>query len=103
MILAAEARVVDTAHEPARDTAAGTQDVPSPGRNRALLYDPARRGFKRSTVEEGIRGELDVMNGEACGTPFFGATTPEPPAPTQPARTSMASLDQRLAALGRRR
>lgn len=65
----------------------------------ARLYSPSRRGYTRATVEEGIRAELDAMNAEARGTPFFGATT-EPASPSTSA--SGAALAERLAALTKR-
>lgn len=36
------------------------------------LYSSKRRGFMRATIEDGVRAELDAMNEEARGTPFFG-------------------------------
>lgn len=47
---------------------------------RAKLYASNRRGFMRSTREEGIRDELSAMTDEARGSPFFDA----------PARTTNA-------------
>lgn len=61
------------------------------------LYSSTRRGYMRATREEGIRAELDAINEEARGTPFFGSTT-QPPSASAPA----AELAERLAALTRR-
>jgi len=54
----------------------------------------------RATVEEGIRAELDAMNTEASGTPFYGATEHEPSPQTSTAEG--ASLAERLARLKRK-
>jgi hypothetical protein len=64
----------------------------------------------RSTIEEGIRGELDAMNDEARGTPLF-YTSPGERSPasggrasvTQPMSASKLPIDERLGQLGRKR
>lgn len=54
---------------------------PAPAeRKRARLYSPTRRGFMRATREEGIAAELEAMNAEARGTPFFDETQRGAPA-----------------------
>ena len=68
------------------------------GKARGRLYSPVRRGYMRATVEEGIRAELDAMNAEARGTPFFGRAEHEE-APC----TSQAPLAERLARLAPRK
>lgn len=45
---------------------------------RAKLYDPRRRGYMRSTREEGIGDELKAMQAEATGSPFFDSSTAKP-------------------------
>lgn len=52
----------------------------------------------RATREEGIRAELDAMNEEARGTPFFGSTSGH----ESPSSAPASDLIERLAALTRR-
>lgn len=40
-------------------------------RKRVRVYDPDRRGHRRSTKEEGLGEELKAMHAEASGTPFY--------------------------------
>lgn len=68
---------------------------------KCLLYSPSRRGYMRATVEDGIRAELDAMNAEASGTPFYGATEHEPS--LQSSTAGGASLTERLARLTTRK
>lgn len=49
---------------------------PAPPKRRAQLYSPTRRGYKRSTMEEGVHEELKVMQEEAAGSPFYDAPLP---------------------------
>lgn len=53
---------------------AGPPPVPPPPRKRARLYSPMRRGFMRSSREEGLADEVARMQAEASGTPFYDAT-----------------------------
>lgn len=53
------------------------EDKPAPEppepREPVKLYSKERRGYMRSTNEEGIGAELREMSREASGTPFFDA------------------------------
>lgn len=62
----------------------------APRRERAKLYDPKRRGYMRATIEEGVRAEIDAMNAEARGTPFYDEAATAAPAP-RPAGLSAAA------------
>lgn len=61
-------------------------------KKRAKLYDPKRRGYMRSSREEGIGKEIDEMNEEAHGSPFFDAAQPA----VTPVRGDKATLVERL-------
>ena len=67
---------------------------------RVILYSSSRRGYMRGTIEDGTRAELDAMNAEARGTPFFDGAVDKkkPPAPDSPS----VALADRLARLSRK-
>ena len=74
--------------------------APKPERKRdRRLYSPQRRGFMRATIEEGIRAELDAMNSEARGTPFFDAA----PAERAAVSGTKTPLGERLAMLPKKK
>ncbi len=60
------------------------------------LYSPERRGYMRSTIEEGVRAEIDATNAEARGSPFFDQSVQ---AASVPSNMLERSLGERLAKL----
>ncbi len=69
--------------------------APTPtAKRRPKLYDSSRRGYRRSSREEGIDAELAKMREEASGSPFYDVKTS-----AEPSTDTRGDLLNRLANL----
>lgn len=72
-------------------------------RRKIKVYSADRRGFMRSTTEEGIGEELMKLRVEAQGTPFFDAKQPQKKAQeTEEERRVRQEVNRRLEDLKKR-